>query len=146
MKLFLQKNAKFSIAGGSATRPPSLRQLGALSPNPQPPAAGGFAPGPPSTSGGWGLRPHTPKTAPPPIAKSWLRACLHRCPLIIIVIHNFNGSKNSVVLEPRTGQFSRTGGFEAKAKDLTFEAKAKDFKMCPRGQGRPRGLHLWKQT
>ena len=29
---------------------------------------------------------------------------------------------------------------EAKAKDLTFEAK--DFKMCPRGQGRPRGLHL----
>ena len=29
---------------------------------------------------------------------------------------------------------------------LGFEAKAKDFKMCPRGrprgQGRPRGLHL----
>ena len=24
-----------------------------------------------------------------------------------------------------------------------FKAKAKDFKMCPRGQGRPRGLHLW---
>ena len=23
-----------------------------------------------------------------------------------------------------------------------FEAKAKDFKMCPWGQGRPRGLHL----
>ena len=35
-------------------------------------------------------------------------------------------------------------GLEAKAKDLTFEAKANDFKMCPRGQGRPRGLHLWK--
>ena len=55
--------------------------------------------------------------------------------------------KNSVVLEPRTGRFSRTWGLEAKAKDLTFEAKAKDFKMCPlrrpRGQGRPRGLHLW---
>ena len=37
-------------------------------------------------------------------------------------------------------------GLEAKAKDLTFEAKAKDIKMCPRGrprgQGRPRGLHL----
>ena len=31
--------------------------------------------------------------------------------------------------------FSRTWGFEAK--DLTFEANAKDFKMCPRG------LHLW---
>ena len=32
------------------------------------------------------------------------------------------------------------------AKDLTFKTKAKDFKMCPRGrprgQGRPRGLHL----
>ena len=50
---------------------------------------------------------------------------------------NFHNSKNSAVLEPRTGQFSRTVG---------LEAKAKDFKMChrgrPRGQGRPRGLHL----
>ena len=55
---------------------------------------------------------------------------------------NLNNSKDSAVLEPRTGQFSRTWGLEAKAKDLTFEAKAKDFKMCPRGQGRPRGLHL----
>ena len=48
---------------------------------------------------------------------------------------NFNNSKNTAVLEPRTGQFSRTWGLEAK-----------DFKMCPRGrprgQGRPRGLHL----
>ena len=62
---------------------------------------------------------------------------------------NFNFPKNSAVLEPRTGQFSRTSGLEAKAKDLTFEAKAKDFKICPRGrprgQGRPRGLHLWYQ-
>ena len=56
---------------------------------------------------------------------------------------NFNNSKNSAVLEPRTGQFSRTWGLEAKAKKFTFEVKAKDFKMCPRGQGRPRGLHLW---
>ena len=55
---------------------------------------------------------------------------------------NFNNSKNTAVLERRTGQFSRTWGLEAKAKDLTFEAKAKDFKMCPRGQGRPRGLHF----
>ena len=44
---------------------------------------------------------------------------------------NYNGSKNSAVLKPRTGQFSRSWGF-----------KAKDFKMCPRVQGRPRGLHL----
>ena len=49
----------------------------------------------------------------------------------------FNNS-NTVVLESRNGQFSRTSGFEVK--DLTFEAK--DFKMCPRGQARPRGLHL----
>ena len=46
---------------------------------------------------------------------------------------NFNFPKNSAVLELRTGQFSRTWG---------LEAKAKDFKICPRGQGRPRGLHL----
>ena len=46
---------------------------------------------------------------------------------------NFNNSKNTAVLEPRTGQFWRTCG---------LEAKAKDFKMCPRGQERPRGLHL----
>ena len=39
---------------------------------------------------------------------------------------NFRGPKDS---RPRP----RTGGFEAKAKDL---------KMCPRGQGRPQGLHL----
>ena len=42
--------------------------------------------------------------------------------------------------------YSSRGQHEAK--DLTFEAKAKDFKMCPRGrprgQGRPRGLHLWR--
>ena len=53
---------------------------------------------------------------------------------------NFNFPINSAVLEPRTGQFSTTSGLEAKA-------KAKDFKICPRGrprgQGRPRGLHLW---
>ena len=73
MKLFLQKNAKFSSAGGSAPRPPCLRRLGALPPNPQPPAAGGFAPRPPLASGGWGLRPQTPQTAPP-IANFWLRA------------------------------------------------------------------------
>ena len=90
----------------------------------------------------------------------WLRLCSKRgkqkrcsqifCEVAGVFQRNFNCSKNSAVLEPRTGQFSRTWGFEAKAKakDLTFEAKAKakDFKMCPRGrprgQGRPRGLHL----
>ena len=42
-------------------------------------------------------------------------------------LQNFNDSKNSAVLELRTGQFSRTWG---------FDAKTMDFKMCPRG------LHL----
>ena len=66
MKLFLRKkNAKFFSAGGSAPTPPCLRRLVALPPNSQPPAAGGLAPKPPLASGGWGLRPHTPKTAPP---------------------------------------------------------------------------------
>ena len=46
---------------------------------------------------------------------------------------DFKGTKISAVLEPRTGQFSRIWG---------FEAKAKDFKMRPRGQRRPRGFHL----
>jgi len=48
--------------------------------------------------------------------------------------------------------FQGPGGFEAKvkAKDLPLEAKAKDFKNCPRGQGHPRGRRngtkLWAQT
>ena len=46
-------------------------------------------------------------------------------------VQNFNNSKNTAVLEPKTGQFSRKWAFEAKAKDLICEAK--DFKMCPRG-------------
>ena len=41
---------------------------------------------------------------------------------------NFNSSKNSAVLEPRTGIFSKAWG---------FEAKVMGFKMCSRG------LHLW---
>ena len=48
-----------------------------------------------------------------------------------------------IVLSSSRGQANFRG---LEAKDLTFEAKAKDFKMCPRrrprGQGRPRGLHL----
>ena len=67
MKLFLQKNAKFSNAWGSAPTPPCLRRLGALLPNPQPSVAGGFAPTPPLASDGWGLRPQTPKK--PPLCK-----------------------------------------------------------------------------
>ena len=47
----------------------------------------------------------------------------------VFQLHFNRSKKNSAVLEPRTENFSRTWGFEAKA--LTFEAKAKDFKMCP---------------
>ena len=41
-----------------------FQALGALPPDPVPPAAGGFAPRPPLASGGWGLHPQTLKTAP----------------------------------------------------------------------------------
>ena len=52
---------------------------------------------------------------------------------------NFNYSKNTAVLEPRTGQFSRTWGLEAKAKDLTFEAKAQGLQnVSSRTSSRPR--------
>ena len=63
---------------------------------------------------------------------------LWRFPRQIKVGHNlgpFSTSQNRAVLEPRTGHFQVLAGFEAKAEDLTFEAK--DFKLCPRG------LHLW---
>ena len=43
----------------------------------------------------------------------------------------FNQSKNNAVLEPKIGNFSGLVGFETKAKDLSIEAKAKDFKKCP---------------
>ena len=53
-------------------------------------------------------------------------------------LQNLNNSKSSAVLEPRTGQFSKTWGFEAKAKDFQLCPQG-----CPRGQGPPRGLDLW---
>ena len=53
----------------------------------------------------------------------------------------FDQSKNIAVLKPRAGYLRSLLFF--KAKDLSFQAKAKDFKMCPRGQEPPRRLHLW---
>ena len=41
--------------------------------------------------------------------------------------------QKSPVIEPRTGHFRKRVG---------FEAKVKDFKMCPGGQGRPQRLHV----
>ena len=35
-------------------------------------------------------------------------------------------------------EMTTRGGVE----DTRLEAKANDFKMCPRGQGHPQGLHL----
>ena len=60
---------------------------------------------------------------------------------LCLIIFLFNQSKNNAVLEPRTEHFRGLVDFVANAKDLTFEAKAKDLKMCPRGQGRPRRLY-----
>ena len=53
--VFLQKNVFF----------PCLRRLGALSPDPQPPAAGGFAPRPPWPPAAGGSAPRPPKQPPP---------------------------------------------------------------------------------
>ena len=52
MKLFLQKKCKI------------FERWGLRPQTPMPSATGGFAPEPPG-SGGWGLCPQTPKTAPP---------------------------------------------------------------------------------
>ena len=41
----------------------------------------------------------------------------------------------------QTGHFWGLVGLQAKAKNFSFEAKAKDFKMCSRG--RRRALHFW---
>ena len=50
---------------------------------------------------------------------------------------NFNGSKNSAVLEPRTGQFSRTWGFEAK--DLRLRGQGQGLEnVSSRTSSRPR--------
>ena len=57
-----------------------------------------------------------------------------------MTMSHFYKSKKSAVLEPRTGHFRRLVDF--KAKDLSFEAKAKNFNVCPRGQARLRGLLL----
>ena len=67
----------------------------------------------------------------------------HQCGLVIAYYENHGYSKllsfstiqkNNAVLEPRIGHFRGLEG---------FEAKAKNFKTCPRGQERPRGLHFW---
>ena len=69
IQLFLPKNAKFWSAQGSTPRPLCLRWLGALSPYPQFPAAGGFTPDAQWPSAAGGSDPRNPS-----IANFWLRA------------------------------------------------------------------------
>ena len=57
------------------------------------------------------------------------RSDLHEKKGLRFKIQALSKSKNSAVLEPRTGHFRGLGGFEAKFKDLTFHVKAKDFKL-----------------
>jgi len=54
--------------------------------------------------------------------------------------------QKAFVLDRGQANFRGPVWFETKtkAKDLTLEAKAKDFKNCPRGQGRPRGRQFLK--
>ena len=44
---------------------------------------------------------------------------------LCLVVFLFNQSKNNAVFEPRTGHFRGLLGFEAMAKDLSFEARPK---------------------
>ena len=67
IKVILEKNAKYSSAGGSAPRSPCFRKLGAFPPDPQPTAAGGFAPTPTLASGALWLRPRPQISPPPPL-------------------------------------------------------------------------------
>ena len=58
---------------------------------------------------------------------------------------NFSGTAKisttyKIVLPSSRGQ-ANFRGLEA-SRPKIFETKAKDFKMCPRGQGRPRRLHF----
>ena len=59
------------------------------------------------------------------------------------------GYANASIEENKKGVRKFSARFLAFSKKIStiqkivFEAKAKDFKMCPRGQGRPRGHHLW---
>jgi len=57
-------------------------------------------------------------------------------------MYDFIRKQKAAVLDRGQANFRGPKGFKTNAKDLTLEAKAKDFKNWPRGQGRPRGCHL----
>ena len=52
--------------------------------------------------------------------------------LSFICFFLFNQTKNYAALKPWARHFRGHVGFEAKGKDLSFEAK--DLKLCPRGR------------
>ena len=47
-------------------------------------------------------------------------------------------TKQKITLSSSRGRFRGLVGFEAKAKDFSFEVKAKELKMCRRGRPRNR--------
>ena len=57
-----------------------------------------------------------------------------------VFLQNFNGSK--IVLSSSQGQGNFRGPKASKPRPRTWGFEAKDFKMRPRGQGRPRALHI----
>ena len=62
-----------------------------------------------------------------------------------LVFYNKISTVQKIVLSSSRGQGNFRGPKASRPRPRTwgFEAKAKDLKMCPRGQGRPRGLELW---
>ena len=64
MKLFLQKKCKIFERWGLRPQSPVPPAAGGFAPEPPASGAGSFASRPPLASGGWGLRPQNPKTAP----------------------------------------------------------------------------------
>ena len=54
-----------------------------------------------------------------------------------VFIKNFNNSKSSAVLEPRTGQFSRTWGLETKTKNFDLRGQGlQNVSLTPRASSR----------
>ena len=70
---------------------------------------------------------------------------VHKFSARFLAFSNEISTVQKIVLSSSRGQANFRGLEASRPRPRTwgFEAKAKDFKMCPRGQGRPRGLHLW---
>ena len=62
---------------------------------------------------------------------------------MFLAFSNEISTVQKIVLSSSRWQRNFRGLEASRPRTSGFEAKDKDFKMCPRGQGRPRGLHLW---